>query len=311
MRLYDAEIMPLYDPLPAQNGPLPHLKLMGFDYLWPYYTGKGTVVAIIDSGCDINHDDLKSRIIGGHCFIPGRSPDDINDENGHGTHVAGIIAANGKIKGGAYDARLLILRVFDAGGTCSTGAVAQAVAFATTWRGPNGEKVNIINMSLGGPERDRSLEAAINSAVMAGIMVICAAGNSGDGNDSTVEIDYPAAFDNSFSVGAVNLNLKSCYFTNANNQVDVAAPGDNILSTYTGARYCVMSGTSMACPCVSAFAACMIDKFVQKNGRLPTLNELRAVIGLMTIDIGKLGYDYETGLGFVSILPGVSLLKAG
>ena len=94
-----------------------------------------------------------------------------------------------------------------------------------------------------------------------------------------------------------------------NNQVDVAAPGADIVSTYPGNRYASMSGTSMACPHVSAFAACMIEKFSKREHRPPTASELRMVIQLMTLDVGDAGIDLATGVGFVSALPGVALLK--
>lgn len=308
MHLYDTKVS-LLNSSPASSSPLPNLRLMGFDYLWPDCTGQGVVVAVIDSGCDMNHPDLKSNVIGGRNFVPGRPVNEIQDENGHGTHVAGIIAANGKIKGGAIGAKLLILKVFDASGQCDLDRIVQAIDYATSWRGLQGERVSIINMSLGGPEHSPALETAVNKAVSQGILVVCAAGNSGDGKKETLEIDYPAAFEASLSVGAVDLNLGVCYFTDTNNQVDVAAPGADIVSTYPGNRYASMSGTSMACPHVSAFAACMIEKFSKRGHRLPTASELRMVIQLMTLDVGDAGIDLATGAGFVSALPDVSLLK--
>lgn len=309
VRLYDTKVTLLGGP-PPEPALLPNIRAMGFNYLWPECAGRGVVVAVIDSGCDVDHPDLRPNIIGGRCFVPGRPVDDVRDENGHGTHVAGTIAANGRIRGGAYEAKLLILKVFDAGGQCDFGRIVQAVNYAVVWRGPCGERVGIINMSLGGPESDPALHQAVRAAVANGILVVCAAGNSGDGRSETVEIDYPAAYEESLSVGAVDLALKFCYFTDTNDQVDVVAPGAGVVSTYPGGRYASMDGTSMAAPHVSAFAACMIEKFQRRNRRLPGAAELRSIVQLMTVDVGEMGIDRATGTGFVTALPSAALLRA-
>lgn len=308
MQLFKTEVQAVDEQSMCAAAEFYNIKAMGFQHLWKDSTGKGTVVAVIDSGCDVDHPDIKNNIIGGFNFVPGQPTNDFKDENGHGTHVAGIIAANGKIKGGAPDAKLLILKVFDKSGMCDSDRVARAVQYAADWVGPNGERVDIINMSLGGPEDNYALRTAIDNAVRKNIFVVCAAGNSGDGLEDTVELDYPAAYSNTLSVGAINQNFSACYFTNTNKMVEVAAPGENIVSLYPGGSYVMMSGTSMACPHVSAFAACMIEKFSKRVGRKPASFELRMIVRLMTVDIGKLGFDMYSGYGFVTAYPDVSII---
>jgi major intracellular serine protease len=306
MQLFDVQAHEL-TVFEAVNSTFDNIKLMGFQHLWKECSGKGVVVAVIDSGCDVNHPDLKANIIGGMNLVDGQSISDIRDENGHGTHVAGIIAANGRIRGGAPDAKLLIIKVFDASGQCSTDRVIRALDYAVNWRGPNGEKVDVINMSLGGPDHHPLLAAAVRKAFASGMLVVCAAGNSGDGNDSTIELDYPAAYPETLSVGAIKHNFAACYFTNTNDHVEVAAPGEDIVSTYINSSYANMSGTSMACPHVAAFAACVIEKFVKRTGRKPTAGELKTITRLMTVDIGKTGLDRYTGYGFVTAYPSAAL----
>lgn len=309
MRLYDYKLQEL-DGAPPVPELLPNIRSMGFNYLWPEITGSGVVVAVIDSGCDVSHPDLKDNIIGVRNFVPGRAADDVMDDNGHGTHVAGTIAANGRIRGGAYGAKLLILKVFGADGSCDMGRIIDAIKYAATWTGPHGERVSVINMSLGGPEYSIALEEAVNLATDRGILVVCAAGNSGDGKEETVEIDYPAGCKKALAVGAVDLKLNTCYFTDTNDFVDVAAPGADIVSTYPGGRYAMMSGTSMATPGVSGFAACMIEKFVHRNQVKPTADQLAALIRYMTVDVADVGIDTATGAGFVTTLPSAALFKA-
>jgi major intracellular serine protease len=151
------------------------------------------------------------------------------------------------------------------------------------------------------------LAAAVRKAFASGMLVVCAAGNSGDGNDSTIELDYPAAYPETLSVGAIKHNFAACYFTNTNDHVEVAAPGEDIVSTYINSSYANMSGTSMACPHVAAFAACVIEKFVKRTGRKPTAGELKTITRLMTVDIGKTGLDRYTGYGFVTAYPSAAL----
>lgn len=306
MQLFDVQARELSDA-EIRNSVFNNIKIMGFHHLWKECSGNGVTIAVIDSGCDINHPDLKANIVGGINLVEGQNMLDIRDESGHGTHVAGIIAANGRIKGGAPNAKLLIIKVFDLSSQCDIRRIVRALDYAVNWRGPDGARVDIINMSFGGAKSSKLLEDAVKRASASGVLIVCAAGNSGDGNDSTVELDYPAAYPETLSVGAVKHDFTACYFTNTNDHVEVAAPGEDIVSTYINSGYASMSGTSMACPHVTAFAACIMEKFMKRTGRKPTACELRDIIRLMTIDIGKTGLDRYTGYGFVTAYPSVAL----
>lgn len=223
--------------------------------------GSGTVVAICDTGIDRNHPDLKDQIIGGRNFTGYGSPEDFNDGNGHGTHVAGTIAAqeNGSgVVGIAPEAKLLICKVLDDEGSGSYQSIIDGIRYAINWRGPNRERVRIINMSLGGTFDDSNLHRAILDAFAAGILVVVASGNEGDANPSTYETSYPALYPECITVAACDQGRKLAYFSNEHLQVDIIAPGVQIPSTYPTSKYAVLSGTSMATPHVAGALALVI-----------------------------------------------------
>ena len=222
--------------------------------IWDQTKGKGITVAILDTGCDITHPDLKERIIGGRNFTndDGGNTDVYKDYNGHGTHVAGTIAAtqnNNGVVGVAPEANLLIIKVLDKNGSGQYEWIINGINYAIE------QKVDIISMSLGGPEDLPELHEAIQKAVTSNILVICAAGNEGDGVDSTDEFDYPGCYNEVISVGAIDLERHSSNFSNSNNEVDLVGPGEKILSTYLNGKYATLSGTSMATPHVAGAMA--------------------------------------------------------
>ena len=149
-------------------------------------TGEGIVVAVLDTGIDLNHPDLKGNIIDGRNFTGEGRRDDYSDGNGHGTHVAGTIAGvmNGSgVIGVAPDAKLLICKVLDSQGSGSYQGIIKGIEYASKWRGVNGEKVRVMNMSLGGAYDDPKLYKAILEAVSKGILIIVASGNEGDNDE--------------------------------------------------------------------------------------------------------------------------------
>ncbi len=225
--------------------------------------GDGIVIAILDTGVDVSHPDLKDQIIGGKNFSDDGAEDDFNDGNGHGTHVAGIIAAaetDTGVVGVAPQAKLLIVKVLGNDGSGSYESIINGLKFVQEWKGPNGEKVRIVNMSLGGPEDDPDLHQAILDTVAKGIMVCVASGNEGDDNEGTFEYGYPALYNECIEVAACDQEKKLAYFSNNNLQVDVIAAGVNVLSTYKDGQYAKLSGTSMATPHVSGALALIIKK---------------------------------------------------
>lgn len=229
--------------------------------LWSQgFKGKDVTVAVLDTGCDVNHPDLADRIIGGKNFTDDDDgqEDQISDYNGHGTHVAGTIAANDKnggISGVAPEANLLIVKVL--GGEDGSGRyewIINGINYAVE------QKADIISMSLGGPSDEPELKEAIENAVKSGVLVVCAAGNEGDGNDRTEEYSYPAAYNEVIAVGSVSLARESSEFSNANKEIDLVAPGEEILSTLPDGQYGKLTGTSMATPHVSG-ALALIKSF--------------------------------------------------
>lgn len=258
---------------------------------WTESKGTGVVVAVIDTGCDFQHPDLKDRIIDGRNFTPDYNGDPNNymDNNGHGTHVAGTIGAsmNGLgVVGVAPEVKLLIVKVLNGDGSGDYQSIIGGIRFAIQWRGPQGEKVRVISMSLGGPEDLPELHQAVKDAVAEQILVVCAAGNDGDDNPNTIERSYPGAYPEVVQIGAVDLDGTPASFTNTNSEVDLVAPGVNIVSTFSGSRYARLSGTSMATPHVSGGAALLLHQLEREYGRPLSEAELYAQVCKHTRDLG-------------------------
>lgn len=209
------------------------------------YTGKGVKIAILDTGCDVNHDELKDKIIGGYNFTHNDdyNPEVYNDYNGHGTHVAGIISSVAK------DSQLLILKVLDEKGNGGYNEIVNAINYAID------QNVDIISLSLGGYIDDSTLYSAVIRAINNHILVVCASGNDGDGDFNTEEKIYPGAYNEVIQVGAMDENYSITDFSNSNKEVDLIAPGKDIVSTFPGNKYATLSGTSQATPFVSGALA--------------------------------------------------------
>lgn len=300
----DVELIPFeINEVYQQQSNIPDgVEMVGAPYLWRQgYQGKGIVVAVLDTGCQSNHPDLRNRIIGGRNFTDdyNSSPTNFEDNNGHGTHVAGTIAADGTgggVLGVAPQAQLLIGKVLDGEGAGTYEGIIQGIEWALNWEGANGEKVRVISMSLGGPESTDPLHAAIKKAVDAGICVVVAAGNEGDNNEDTFEFAYPAAFNEVIEIGAVDFQKRLAYFTNNNTEIDAVAPGVDILSAYPGSRYAKLSGTSMATPHVAGALALLIQKSEQEFNRPLTESEIYAQLIKNTETLGYRKSSQGNGL---------------
>lgn len=253
--------------------------------------GKGSVVAILDTGVARNHPDLKDQIIGGKNFTDDYNGDDNNfeDNNGHGTHVAGIIAGkrnSSGVVGVAPGSKLLILKVLGGDGSGDYDWIINAINYAAEWTGPNKEKVSVMNMSLGGPTNLPALHEAVKKAVNEkNIPIVCAAGNAGDNNLETFEYDYPASYNEVISVGAVDVNKRIAPFTNVNEEVDVVAPGVAVSSTYLNNQYAKLSGTSMAAPHVAGALALLKVQSERVFNRKVTESELYAQLIKRTVPL--------------------------
>lgn len=280
----DVKLIPYkLEALATETSEIPEgVSMVGAPAMWDKgFKGKDVVVAVLDTGCQMTHPDLANRIIGGKNFTDDYNGSDTNfdDNNGHGTHVAGTIAAsqNGKgVVGVAPEAKLLIAKVLGGDGSGSYDWIIQGIKYATAWRGPNNERVRVISMSLGGPDDVPALHQAVKDAVAQGILFVCAAGNEGDNKEDTFEYDYPGAYNEVIEVGAVSLSSRLSSFSNNNTEVDCVAPGENIVSSYPGSQYAKLSGTSMATPHVSGALAVLINKSELEFGRTLTESELYA-----------------------------------
>lgn len=229
--------------------------------------GKGVVVAVVDTGCNVLHPDLKGHMIDGRSFVYDYNSeglnildeDDICDNNGHGTHVAGIIASV------APEARLLILKGLSSSMISLTSIVADAVNYAVNWKGPEGEKVNIISLSLSTTVNDKLLHNAIIEAVNHNILVVCSAGNAADSNTAADEIYFPGAYLETVGVGACDDNGAPACFSSSSEEVDCVAPGIDISSAWNDGEYNSLTGTSQAVPFVSGCAALILSDYKQKG----------------------------------------------
>jgi hypothetical protein len=248
------------------------------------YTGKGVKVAVIDSGIS-PHEDLV--IAGGKSFV--EYTDSYNDDNGHGTHVAGIIGArdNGLgIKGVASDAALYAIKAFNQNGTTYISNIIAGIDWAIS------NDMDIINLSLGAQVGSDTFHNIVDQAYSEGILVVAAAGNDGTGSGDTV--DYPARYSSVIGVGAIDQQNGHASFSSTGPSVEVVAPGVSILSTYNNGSYTRLNGTSMATPFVVGYLALLKQAY-------PSLTnvQLRSILIQNTIDLGTPGVDSFFGNGLL------------
>lgn len=251
--------------------------------------GEGVVVAVLDTGIDTTHPDLADRIIDGKNFTNEGGPDDITDRNGHGTHVAGTIAAvenDSGVVGVSPESKLLIGKVLNRYGSGGYKGITDAIRWATRWKGPNNERVRVINMSLGGPVSDRNQYKAILEACAAGVLVVVASGNEGDGDETTMEFGFPSLYNECITVAACDESKELAPFSNNHKQVDVIAAGVDVLSTYPTNQYAILSGTSMAAPHVAGALALIINLGESYFGRTLTESEIYALLAQSCCSLG-------------------------
>lgn len=261
---------------------------------WSRSTGAGVTVAVLDSGVEASHPDLVGQVLSGfNTTGDGRSPQD--DANGHGTHVAGTIAAvrnNGiGVAGVAPDAKILPVTVLDEDG----GGYVSDVADGISWAADHGAKV--INMSLGGDSSSASVTTAVAYAKQKGVTLVAAAGN-----ESQSSASFPAALDDVIGVAALakpGTSLAS--YSNHGPGVDVSAPGSQILST-TDYTYQYFSGTSMASPHVAGVAALVLSLSPSAN--------VKSTITSTAVDMGAAGYDNTYAYGALDAAAAVGAVPA-
>ncbi|MDP1420378.1 S8 family serine peptidase [Peribacillus simplex] len=212
-------------------------------------TGSAVKIGVMDTGIDYTHEDLK--VVGGETFIEGTS--DYMDDNGHGSHVAGIISAlnnNIGVLGVAPEANLYAIKVLDQNGNGNYSDVIAGIEWAIL------NNIDIINMSLGSSSESLSLQDALDKAYNTGILIVASAGNNGYSKKGS--ITYPAKYSSVISVGAVNQNDYRAEFSSVGKELELVAPGIQINSTVPGG-YAFYNGTSMAAPYVSGVATLLMD----------------------------------------------------
>lgn len=275
--------------------------------------GQGIKVCIMDTGIDYNHEDLKENYKGGYNFVANNN--DPFDDNGHGTHTSGIVAAmdnNLGIIGVAPEAYLYSVKVLGSNGSGSYTNIIKGIQWAID------NNMNIISMSLAGSSFSQTWKDICDVAYNSGILLVAAAGNNGIGSscierkistpcpvpDCTLNnVCYPALFDSVVAVSAIDSNNLMACFSSRGPKVEVCAPGVSILSTVPkgtctfcdSTGYKQLSGTSMACPHASGLAALIL-----KANPNYTNIQLRNCISSTSIDLGNAGIDWCYGYGLIN-----------
>lgn len=259
---------------------------------WNAATGYGVRVAIIDTGIDKDHPDLIDNLMGGVNFVPKRrriNPDAWDDDNGHGTHVAGIVGAadnDGGVIGVAPEVSLYGVKVLNRQGSGYLSDIIAGIEWAVN------NNMQVINMSLGTDAYTSTLKAACNAAYASGVTLVAAAGNDGD-TYSDSDVDYPAAYASVIAVAATNIADTRASWSSDGPEVELAAPGVNIRSTWKNGEYNTISGTSMASPHVAGVAALVL------SDEALTPDQLRIRLQDTADDLGYPDFDTLYGYGLV------------
>lgn len=265
-----------------------NLPMIDMERSWDLSQGSNKVIiAVVDTGIDLDHPEFAGKLTKGYNVI--EDTDNPMDDNGHGTHVAGIIAAranNGDgIAGITWNSRLMPIKAIGADGSGTAFDIAQGIRWATD----NG--ADVINLSVGNYTSSAALRDACRYAYQKNVVLVAATGN-----DATDQPGYPAAYKEVFGVSAIDHNRERADFSNYGDYVDVVAPGVDIPSTYIYSDYAALSGTSMACPHVTAFAALIRSV----NPRL-SADEVMTLMRKTAIDLGTQGKDKLYGYGMINV----------
>lgn len=237
------------------------------------WTGKKVKVAVADTGIGPHRD---VPVTGGVSFVGYTK--EYKDDNGHGTHVAGIVGARKNLRGCvgiAPDCELYALKVLDKSGSGHLSSLITSVDWAIS------NRMDILNLSVGLDQPSPSLEKILTKAAANGMLVVAAAGNSGDKNGYSDTVTYPAQYDSTIAVAAVTQKETRAPFSSTGPAVDIAAPGVGIFSTYPNHKYKRLSGTSMAAPHVTGVLAIMKEAFPNYSS-----SDLRAELFRSAKDLG-------------------------
>lgn len=261
--------------------------------------GAGIKVAVIDTGIDYNHPDLASLYVGGYDFV--NNDNDPMDDNRHGTHVSGTVAAaldGVGVVGVAPSIELYGVKVLSAGGSGDWNDIIAGI----DWCAVNG--MDVTNMSLGGyGNPGQQVEDALIAADEAGVLNVAASGNF----YSLFGVAYPARYEVVMAVSATDRSNKIAGFADTGPQIELAAPGVDVNSTRRGGGYELLSGTSMASPHVAGTAALVFASGIQDtnfNGRIN--DEVRTRLHSTAIDMSTFGRDNRYGFGIVNAATAIS-----
>lgn len=269
------------------------LKEFGISDLWKYTTGKGIKVAVLDTGCAVMHPDLKDQIADAADFTGSKVGP--GDTNGHGTHCCGVVAAKQNdvgIVGVAHGAKLLVGKVLNDAGVGSVNSIVRGIEWAVN------KKADIISMSFGSASSDARIKKAVEYAASKNVLLVAAAGNEGPG---PMTVGYPGRYPQVLSVAAIDPARKIAKFSSRGPEVDVAAPGVDILSTYPPRNYAKLSGTSMATPFVAGVVALLLsyDK-LKGTKRITNYESLIREVKSTSIEAGTAGFDNDYGWGLIN-----------
>lgn len=265
-----------------------HISNHNIPEVWTKTKGEGVVVAVLDTGAQISHEDMSGRF--------ALSQPEANDGNGHGTHCCGIVGANNNslgIVGVAPEAKLLAIKVLGDDGYGTAGGVAEGIDRAVDLG------ADVISLSLGADIDLPYVQAAVRRAYEKNIPCICASGNNGD----TGMVGYPANYPETIAIGALDKSNLRAGFSQTGDNLDFMAPGVSILSTIPNNQYQYMSGTSMAAPWAAGVVALMISKHRKFGGSTPvdTVEQIREHLQKTAVDLGSVGKDANTGFGLIDV----------
>lgn len=279
-----------------------NIRITSSNGAWSLINQKREVkVAVVDTGVDYNHPDLKNRVLTdlGYNFLQNNH--NFMDDNWHGTHVSGIIAAQANnnigITGvvGPLDIKIIPIKVLDKNGQGPSDIIAKGIEYAAD------VGADIINLSVNFDGKDEYISNAISYAKNKGVFVVVSSGNDNINCDK----QSPTGDDGAFTVSAMNRELKRAYFSNYGSVVKLTAPGIEILSTIPGKKYGLKDGTSMAAPIVTGIAAML-------KAENPSLKpqEIGGILQDTAVDILTKGRDMQSGYGLVNAKRAVLELKS-
>lgn len=265
-----------------------NIDLIDAPEAWASSRGAGVKVGLVDTGIDRTHPDLAGNIAAGASFV-AREPN-FQDQAGHGSHVAGIVAAidnSSGVVGVAPSARLYIAKALDRRGQGYLSDIIAAIEWSVD------QDVDLLNMSLGTTADLPLLHEAITEAYNAGITIVAAAGNDGG------PVSYPAAYEEVIGVGMVDEDGSVHRRSSRGPELDLVAPGYKVTSTYKNGKYKIMAGTSMASPHVAGALAVLLGSPTCRSGCSPS--QLRQYLTDRSRDIPPTGFDTAAGYGLLNV----------